>query len=353
MSTEQTVSQAPRSLGEALKRLRQNFKPRPRLALWRLRLVFGLTLLVFSEIVVWQNPTARAWYEWLILAVMYVALGSFLLDVIVRFQVHTPAAIGLACGVYGLLSGTIVNHGAFHNVPIGLIVRVLGLQVGAAFLALMLFLYVMRGTTPPLLAIGAAALVGVAWGIWTAWYPAQPNIQWGVPSRQVAQLYLIIPIVALGALYAFFIPRFEVLRELSVSLLWWEMILCGAPLFLSLLIGIANNTIPAIELLLPAAIFAFCLWALRFQQPESDPSILARITFSAPSLIAYVLLVAPLIFFGILAFDAANGEFFALGELLYIIVAGFGSAWLPFASGLIFWAVLRTEYPVRRKKRVK
>ncbi|MCS6871347.1 MAG: hypothetical protein RML95_15695 [Anaerolineae bacterium] len=353
MSTEQVTSQAPRSFGEALSRLRQNFKPRARLATWRLRLVFGLTLMVFSEIVVWQNPVARQWYEWLVLAALYVALGSFLLDLIVRFQVHTPAAIGLACGVYGLLSGSIVNHGAYHNVPIGLIVRVLGLQVGAAFLALMLFLYVMRGKTPPLLAVGAAALVGVAWGIWTAWYPAQPNIRWEVPLRQTAYLYLIVPFVGLGALYAFFMPRFEVLRELNVSLLWWEMIACGAPLFFSLLIGIANNTIPALELLLPAAIFAFCLWALRFQQPESDPSILARITFSAPSLIAYVLLVAPLIFFGILAFDATSGDLFPVGTLLYVIVAGFGSAWLPFASGLIFWTVLRTEYPARRKKRVK
>lgn len=353
METEQTESRPPRTLKEALSRLRQNFKPRARLSIWRLRLVFGLTLLVFSEIVVWQNPTARAWYEWLILALLYVALGSFLLDVIVRFQAHTPAAIGLACGVYGLLSGSIVNHGAYYSMPIGLIVRVLGLQVGAAFLALMLFLYVMRGTTPPLLAIGAAALVGVAWGIWTAWYPAQPNIGWGAPPRQMAQLYLFVPLVGLGALYAFFMPRFEVLRELNLSLLWWEMIACGAPLFFSLLIGIANNTIPALELLLPLAIFAFCLWALYFQQPESDPSILAQITFSAPSLVGYVLLVAPLIFFGFLAFDAASGELFALGELLYVIVAGFGSGWLPFASILIFWTVLRTEYPARRKRRLK
>jgi hypothetical protein len=352
METEQT-SRTPRTVGEALRRLRQNFKPRARLAIWRLRFVFGLTLLTFSEIVVWQNPTARAWYEWLILAVLYIALGSFLLDVIVRFQVHTPAAIGLACGVYGLLSGSIVNHGAYHNVPIGLIVRVLGLQVGAAFLALMLFLYVMRGVSPPILAIGAAALVGVAWGIWTAWYPAQPNIGWAVPSRQTAQLYLIVPLVALGALYAFFMPRFEVLRELNLSLLWWEMIVCGAPLFFSLMIGVLNNVIPILELLLPVAIFAFCLWALRFQQPESDPSILAQLTFSAPSLITYVLLVAPLILLGIIAFDAANSDFFAVGTLLYIIVAGFGSAWLPFASGLLFWTVLRTEYPARRKRRVK
>jgi hypothetical protein len=174
-----------------------------------------------------------------------------------------------------------------------------------------------------------------------------------VPSRQTAQLYLIVPLVALGALYAFFMPRFEVLRELNLSLLWWEMIVCGAPLFFSLMIGVLNNVIPILELLLPVAIFAFCLWALRFQQPESDPSILAQLTFSAPSLITYVLLVAPLILLGIIAFDAANSDFFAVGTLLYIIVAGFGSAWLPFASGLLFWTVLRTEYPARRKRRVK
>ncbi|MFQ3534860.1 MAG: hypothetical protein SNJ58_03195 [Aggregatilineales bacterium] len=353
MQTEQTESRPPHSLSEALSRLRQNFRPRARLSIWRLRLVFGLTLLTFSEIVVWQNPTARAWYEWPILAILYVALGSFLLDVIVRFQVHTPAAIGLACGVYGLLSGSIVNHGAYYSVPIGLIVRVLGLQVGAAFLALMLFLYVMRGVAPPLLAIGAAALVGVAWGIWVAWYPAQPNIGWGAPLREIAQFYLLAPFIGLGALYTFLMPRFEVLRELNLNLLWWEMIACGVPLFLSLTIGIANNSIPALELLLPAAIFAFCLWALYFQQPQDDPSILAQITFSAPSLIGYFLLVAPLIFFGILTFDAASGALFPLGALLYALVAGFGSGWLPFASILIFLAVLRTEYPARRKRRVK
>ncbi len=352
MTTDQAQN-PPRSLREAAVRLRQNFKPRGRLPIWRLRLVFGLTLLTFSEVVVWQNPTAREWYEWLVLGVLYVALGSFLLDVIVRFQVHTPAAIGLACGVYGVVSGSLINHGAYHNMPIGLIVRVLGLQVGAGFLALMLFIIVMRGMSPHPLALGASALVGVAWGIWAAWYPTLPNIAWEVPIRQIAQLYLIVPLIGLGALYTFFMPRFEVLRELNLSLLWWEMILCGVPLFLSLIVGILNNTIPALGLILPAAILAFCLWALRFQQPESNPSILAQITFSAPSLITYVLLVAPLIIFGIVAFDATRGDLFAVGNLLYIIVAGFGSAWLPFASGLIFWMVLRTEYPARRKKRVK
>jgi hypothetical protein len=37
---------------------------------------------------------------------------------------------------------------------------------------------------------------------------------------------------------------------------------------------------------------------------------------------------------------------------MYFIVLGFGSAWLPFASGLMLWSLLRTEYrPRQRKKR--
>lgn len=99
-------------------------------------MILGAMLLAISEIVMWQNPPAHSLLEWATRAVLYVALAAILIDVTVRFQAHEIAALGLVCGLYGLVCGTIVTHNALNALPISLIVRALGLQTGAAFYGL-------------------------------------------------------------------------------------------------------------------------------------------------------------------------------------------------------------------------
>lgn len=321
--------------------LRRQINLKGRLPVWRLRLVFGGTLMLFSELVMWQNPPGRALVEWPVLFALYVSLGALILDLIARFGAHTPAALGLASGVYGLAAASVINHAAFENLPYGLLVRAMGLQVGAGFLALMLFVIVLRGRPPEPLQVGAAALVGAAWGVWLHWWPIQPSAGWGPVTMEYAQLVLVAGLALVGALYAVVAPRFGTLRESQMGLYWWEMVLVGAPLFAALMVGMIQRVIPFGPLLFPAAIGAFCVWALRQQSREDEPSILGNLTFLAPNLISYVAMAVVFLLAGALAYPLVTDLDSPVGAALYVVLLGFGAAWLPFASGLIFWAGLR------------
>jgi hypothetical protein len=297
----------------------------------------------------WQNPPARAWYEWPVLLILYVALGSIMLDLVVRFQAHTPAALGLASGVYGLVSAAVINHTAFENMPLGLLSRGLGLQVGAGFLSLMLFVTVMRGKPPQVLELLAAAAVGVAWGIWVHWYPIQESVGWGLVASETAQLFVLPALILVGLMVQFVAPRFGTFRETQFGLFWWEMILTGVPLFVALLVGMIQNAVPFIPLLLPIIIGAYCIWALDYQCPKYDPSILGNLTFIAPNLITYVIFAIIFLATGALSYSLVPDAASPVGIAMYFVVLGFGTAWLPFASGLILWAYLRKEAPPRRR----
>jgi hypothetical protein len=344
---------APKTVSQTVRTLRERILLRPRLPVWRLRLAFGLLMLAFSEMVAWQNPPARQWFEWPLLVILYTCVGAFFLDVAVRFSARSPAAIGMACGVYGLIVSAVFHHTAYVSFPFGLLLRGLGLQVGMGFLGLMAFILVIRGRQLEPLHLVGAVLTGAAWGIWIHWFPLQETANWGLVTLESAQLWLIVPLVVAGAAFELLVPRFGTVREPQIALTWWEAILFGAPLFFALLIGLLTNAIPALQLLLPAGIGAYCVWALRFQAAENEPSILAEITFAAPNLITYVILVGILLLVGSVSYGLVSGPDSPFGVAVYFIVLGFGTAWLPFASGLMFWTVLRTDYPARRKARNK
>ncbi|HRE48662.1 MAG TPA: hypothetical protein PLD47_13135 [Aggregatilineales bacterium] len=325
--------------------LRRKIKPRTRLTEWRIRLTFGMVLLVLSELVVWQNPPRRTGFDWVALYILYTALGAIFLDLVVRFQVATPAALGLASGVYGLAASSLINHTAYENIPFGLLSRGMGLQVGAGFLALMFFLIVMRGKAPEPLPIASAGVVGVAWALWGHWYPLQATVGWGLATMETLQLYTVIGLMILAILFSTLPPRFGTLRETRFTLLWWEGILVGVPLFISVLVGMINGAIPALIFLIPVVLVAYCLWALRWQKDRRgyEPSILAELTYIAPNLITYVIMAGMFLFAGGVAYPLVEGKDAPLGVVIYYTVVGFGTAWLPFASGLIFWEVLRTD----------
>jgi hypothetical protein len=344
------LGQFPRPTQHGLHRALAQIRLRERVPIWRLRLIFGAMAMLLSELVMWQNPPGRAWYEWPALLILYVSLGAIILDLVVRFQVYTPAALGIVSGVYGLISASVINHTAFENIPFGLLVRGMGLQVGAGFLALMLFVAVLRGRPPDAAHIAAAAALGVAWGIWIHWWPMQEAVGWGRISVEDGQLWVIAGLALVGALFMVAAPRFGAFRESHFGLYWWEMILVAVPLLVALLVGMFQNVVPFVPLLLPAAILTFCLWSLDFQKSGHEPSILANLMFVAPNLTTYVTLAVVFLLAGALAYPLVAGADSPVGIVLYVVVLGFGSAWLPFASGLIFWSLLRTGNTASRRR---
>jgi hypothetical protein len=344
-SNDDKVRRIP--LREALRRIHV----RKRMSTWGLRLIFGVVLLVMSEIVMWNNPLTHSAGTWAVLVVIYTALAAIFIDLVVRLQARDIAALLLASGVYGLVASTIVTQNVFNNLPLNLLTRGLGLQTGAGFYGLLLFITVMRGRPPNGLQLLAGVAVGVLWGIWIHWYPLQDGVEWGLVPLETAQIVAVIGLVVIGALLFLVAPRFKVVREQELELQWWEAILAGVPLFLALFIGMLQNTIPFLLLIPMAALGAFIVWALNYIRKEYEPSIFGEITITAPNFMTYVAYAVVFLSAGTLAYQTVTDRDSPIGVIAYVIVFAFGSAWLPGACLWIFWQEYRERTAKQRARR--
>ncbi|MBX3064255.1 MAG: hypothetical protein KF726_14860 [Anaerolineae bacterium] len=316
---------------------------RSRLPVWGLRLIAGMIMLFMSEIVMWQNPPSRQPVDWIALYILYVMLAALLLDFVVRFQARDVASLLLVSGAYALIQSAVLNPGALSNLPISLVVRGLGLQTAAAFYGLLFFVLVMRGRQPDALQVIGALAIGLLWGAWLHWYPIQQSVAWGEVALQTAQLYALLFLVIIGVLFFAIGPRFRVVREKQFELVWWEQIVAIVPLFIALLIGMVQNVIPAIPLIVVVAIGAFVGWALSYQRGGYEPSILAEMMFAAPNLITHIVLSLIFLGAGTLAYSLIQDKDSVVGVILYFLVLGFGVLWLPAASVLIFLKYLNNR----------
>ncbi|HVO41286.1 MAG TPA: hypothetical protein VMT34_01625 [Aggregatilineales bacterium] len=331
--------------------LRSRIRVRERLPVWLMRLVFGVILLLLSELVMWQHPDSHTLLEWPVLLLAYVALGSLMLDLLVRFQARDLGGLLLVGGLYGLVSSVIISHSAFENTSAPLfsfVIRAMGLQTAAGFYGILLFTTVMRGKDIDLREVVMAAGVGALWGIWVHWYPIQTNIGWAASaiSLDTAMLYLLPVLVLVGVLTHFTAPRFHVFREDQMTLLWWEAIVVVLPLFISLIVGMipgkgGRSAIPYDWLGFAILIGAYCAWTLNSRERGYEPSILADMTFVAPNLATYIVLTLAFVVTGTLAYSVIDGPDSPVGVAVYVAVFAFGTAWLPLASLLIFWRSVR------------
>jgi len=329
-----------------LRQLHQKIRIRERLPMWGLRLLLGAILMLLSELIMWQNPPQHSLIEWPVLLILYVCIAAILMDLIVRFQVNEPATLIIASAVYGLISSGIINHSAYANLadgPYGLLVRGLGLGSASGLYGLLLFIVVLRGKPAESLQVFSAMAVGILWGIWVHWFPIQPRIGWGPTPIETASLYILVGLILVGVLVAFVVPRFRFVREQHMELLWWEGIVVAVPLFIALLVGMIQNLIPALPLLIFIGIGAFLVWALSYQQHGTDPSILAEITFPAPNAITYIILAVAFFVAGTLAYNLITGPDSIAGVIVYWVAFAYGTFALPVAVLIIFWRVFRAQ----------
>ncbi len=293
----------------------------------------------------WQNPPSHSLLEWAVRAIEYTALAAILIDVTVRFQAHEIAALLLVGGLYGLVCATIVTHNALESLPLTLIVRAMGLQTGAGLYGLLFFLIVMRGRQVEPREIGGAVAIGLAWGIWIKWYPVQPSVAWGDVPIETATLYFVAAFVIIGLLIVLVGPRFRVVREQELQLLWWEWIITGAPLAIGLIAGMLDVTvIPVLPLVLIIAISGFVIGALMLQKFGFEPSIMSQVLITVPNGQNYIILALAFLVAGTLGATLIGSNPTSLiGAGLYIGIAAIGSLWLPAVSALVGLRAYRRE----------
>jgi hypothetical protein len=283
---------------------------------------------------------------------LYIPLAAILMDLVVRFQANDPPSLLLVSGVYGLGAAAIINHSAFspdlqtlfsENLIYNLVVRAMALQTGAGLYGLLLFVVVMRGKQVEPLHIAAAAAIGVLWGVWVHWYPIRTAANWGLVPIESAHLYILAAFGIIGVLIFLVAPRFRFIKEEQMELLWWERGVVGVPLFIALVVGMIQEVIPFLQLILVIGIIAFMIWALSNQLRDYDPSILAEMMFAAPNAVTFIILAVVFLVAGTLAYSFVTGPDSPVGLAAYLIALAFGAVWLPGASLLIFWRASRAQ----------
>jgi hypothetical protein len=153
--------------------------------------------------------------------------------------------------------------------------------------------------------------------------------------------------VTTGLLIYFAAPRFRVFREQQMTLEWWEAIISGLPLFVSLIVGMVqinskgDSVIPVLWLGVAIVVGAFCVWTLRNRERGYEPSILADVTFTAPNIGTYIVLSIAFIMAGTIAYSGVADANSPTGVVAYFLIFAFGAAWLPLASLLIFWPAFK------------
>jgi hypothetical protein len=306
------------------------------LPLWQLRLTLGAVLMVFSEIIMWQNPTAHSLPEWGVRALLYLSLSALLLDFTVRFQVRNIAGLALVGGCYGLLSAALISRDIYTNLPWNLLVRGMGLQTGAGIYGLLFFILVMQGRQLDWRGLAGAVAVGVLWGIWIKWYPLQATTRWEAVSLETGITYFLVGAAVAGLLFMFAVPRFGIVRETDFRLEWWEALLVGVLPFISLFTGLLDETlIPVLPFGLIILLLAVVVGALYLNRQGSEPSLLANITFSAPNPATFLSLCAAFLIVSALSATATTDADSPLGVITYWLIVAAGSLWVPAASVLV------------------
>ncbi len=304
---------------------------------WGMRLSFAALLLVFSEWVVWQQPTNFNVLEWGAIAAVYLALAATALDLIERLQVNDVFSLLILAGLYGLVNATLISHITTRDLPISLVIRPLAAQPLAFMLALAAFLMLASGRKARPLDAGVALTAGLAWGIWVRWFPVVSDES--VPDVDLipALLALAIGLLACGVI-RWALPPADLYRREDWRLTRVERGLMGAILWAALVIGYAQDQITGTGLLLIAVlggmmiVMLYATVRLRRRISWLDSITPPR----RPNLAAWVFLVALFLLAGWIGFRLpGEGDGSVQSDLLFGALTGFGIVWPPAVSALI------------------
>jgi hypothetical protein len=304
---------------------------------WGTRLSFAALLLVFSEWVVWQQPTEFNLLEWAAVAAVYLALAATALDLIERLQVNEVFSLLILAGLYGLVNATLISHITTHDLPISLVIRPLAAQPLAFMLALAAFLMFSSGRRARRLDAVVALASGLLWGIWVRWFPVVSEESIPEVDLLPALLALAIGLLACGVL-RWALPPADLYRRDDWRLTRIETALMGAILWAALVIGFAQEQITGLGLALTAVLGGMIVGMLiGSSRMRRKSSWLDGITPPRhPNLIAWGILVAAFLLMGWIGYKLpGDGDSSIQSDLLFGALTGFGIVWPAAVSALI------------------
>lgn len=306
---------------------------RLRLPGWRVRLIFGALLLVFSELIVWQTPARFSALEWAGLALLYLALAAAALDLIERTHANDIFGLLLIAGLYGLANATLISHITTRDLPISLLVRPLAAQPLAFLGALAAFHLLLSGRPTGLLHFVLALVAGLWWGIWVRWLPVVSDEPIPAVDLDTALAVAGIGLLACAAIPLLVRPQSPLSpRAWRLNPLEWLVV--AAALVAALGIGVAEGEIERSGIGVVGTLMAFMGMILYVTLPlRRSVSWLGAIAPRAPNLPAWLVLVVPFLLAGWAGYSLpGSGDHSAQSDILFGVLTGIGLVWLPGVS---------------------
>jgi hypothetical protein len=304
---------------------------------WGTRLSFGALLLVFSEWVIWQEPTGFTVLEWAGLALVYLAFAAAALDLMARLYVRDVLSLLMLAGLYGLVNATLISHITARDLPSSLFVRPLAAQPLAFLGAYASFQILASGRATGPLDFLVALIAGLAWGVWVRWFPEVAEE--AVPRAEIetALPVLAVLLLACGVLRLLLPPSGIYNRE-DWMLMPFEWAFAGGVLIVALVIGNAQGAIGDLSLAIMLGLGSFLGLILYMAgMLRRGALLLASITPPrTPNIVAWVILLPPFLVLGWVGYNlGGSGESALQSDILFGLLALAGAIWLPIVSIMI------------------
>ncbi len=299
-------------------------------------LLLAVLLLWGSEVLVWTNPPGREPLDWPLMLLGYGVVAALLLDWLVRYRVRDLFGALLLAGGYSLIASLTLNpESLLADLPRTLVTRIMGAHALLALEMIGLFLALTGGLphTQRRRLLAGSVIVGLAWGIWVRWFPA--DMGYPAVSLETMLLYGGGCAAVIAALAAA-LPRW------TANLTPDELRLPRRGVIITLLvvIGIAawralDGTLPLDALWLVLPVLALCWVILWFRGRARGRTLLDNSLPAQPPAWRWLLTAAAL-FFGAAVVGyglplVQVGEFNQL-TLIGVGFTAYGLAWLPTVS---------------------
>lgn len=303
---------------------------------WGIRLNFAALLLVFSELVVWQRPTAYTAAEWIALGVLYLALAAAALDLMVRLRVNETFSLFILAGMYGIAHSTLISHVTSTDLPGSLLARPLAALPLAFMGALAAFQVLNSGRATGPLDFGVALVTGLVWGVWVRWFPLVAEET--VPAVEIGTALAVLVVAGvLVMVMRFILPPADIYRPEDWRLMRYEWVFAaGVPLG-ALVYGYHRDLITDPALLVITLLGGFMIsvivvtaWLRR------AGSLLDSITPPRrPNPAAWLILLPPFLLAGWIGYSLpGSGDSSPQSDILFGALIGFAIVWPPVVSTL-------------------
>ncbi len=301
---------------------------------WIPRIGFTMLLLCFGELVPWYQAGTYSVLDWLVVALIYLALAAITLDLLVRWQTTEWPTVFFVAAVFGLLHSSLVTLGLFQNLPLSLAFYATGVQTLMYLLAYGSFRFLYSGKIAVKWLYGLAPIVGITWGIWTRWFPKLDAVQLPVPALGETLPYTVLGLL-FSALVVFYLPLTTEITRDDWLLLPFEWASSAIVIFVLFIMRLEGGYLPLLGVVVVAIILTLVVMMLWFSQKTQPDRSSFRIVIRPQRelLIQWVLMIFP---FSLMAWVGyrlpGTGNESIQATVLFGLLVIFGILWLPLFS---------------------